>query len=129
MQRVKTAHQVSNGEAKYTCECTPSCHFITYDMHYGSSSWPADGPELQASYDKIVQHKVMPYLSKQNTSLADISLDYFSNVKDRRNIMRRNFARVTVYIKDLTVSKTEQVAAYSELDLLSDIGMYHGGAL
>ena len=115
---------VQNGESKFTCQCTPSCHFIKYDVHYGSSAWPADGPELQASYDKIVRQKVIPYLREQNTSLADISMNYFTNIKEKRSIMRRNFVRVTVYIKDLTVSKTEQVAAYSELDLLSDIGRH-----
>ncbi len=36
----------------------------------------------------------------------------------------RNFVRVTLYIKDLTVQTTQQVQAYSALDLLSDIGTW-----
>ncbi len=33
-----------------------------------------------------------------------------------------NFARFTLYIQDLTVQTSRQVPAYSDLDLLSDIG-------
>ena len=34
-----------------------------------------------------------------------------------------NFARVTVYIRSLKVDKVEQIASYTIVDLISDIGM------
>ena len=36
-----------------------------------------------------------------------------------------NFARVTVYVKSMRVEKIEQIAAYTFIDLISDIGKWH----
>ena len=64
---------------------------------------------------------MIPHFKKDNLTLAKELVDYFSN-KDNKEEVMRNFARFTVYIKDLTVLTSQQVPAYSELDLLSDIG-------
>ena len=76
---------------------------------------------MDSAYRKIVLEKVVPYYKKLNTTLSLEMVDYFANVKDRTEIMK-NFLRFTLYIKDLTVQMSQQVQAYSVLDLLSDIG-------
>ena len=48
-------------------------------------------------------------------------IDYFSDEKNKKDVMS-NFVRLTVYIKDLTVETIEDVAGYSKIDLISDIG-------
>ena len=79
------------------------------------------GPELGAAYQRIVQKKVLPYYKNINGSLAAEAYKYFSNVGNKEEIMK-NFMRFTMYIKDLTVEIAQQEPAYTELDLLSDMG-------
>ena len=123
MRQVKNHHAGENDLFK--CSCTPSCRSIKYDVSYGASTWPGEGPELWASYDKIVRQKVIPYYKQLNSTMAEHAVRYFKKADNARDIMR-NFVRLTVYIKDLTVHTTEQVPAYSTVDLLSDIGWYIG---
>ncbi len=123
MRWVKNHHACD--EDNFNCSCTPSCRSIKYDISYGASTWPAEGPELQASYDKIVRQKVIPYYKRLNSSLAEHAVRYFEKAENAQAIMK-NFVRLTVYIKDLTVQTTAQVPAYSTVDLLSDIGEYIG---
>ncbi len=94
---------------------------ISYDTSYSVSRFPGTNLELDAAYKRIVLDRVIPYYKNHNTSLSQDMVTYFSNMKDRQNIMK-NFLRFTLYIKDLTVQISEQVPAYTELDLLSDIG-------
>ncbi len=58
---------------------------------------------------------------KYNTSVSRQLVEYFSNIENREEILQ-NFARFTLYVKDLTVQMTEEQPGYTELDLLSDIG-------
>ena len=121
LKTVKSWHLTQNNSKSYNCKCPPSCHSISYNLDYGNSQWPGNGPELDSAYEKIVKRKIIPYFEKQNSSLAEAPLRYFSQWDNRQNIMR-NFVRITLYIKDLTVQTTQQVEAYTALDLLSDIG-------
>ncbi len=120
--QVKSHH--AGADDPFKCSCTPSCRSIKYDVSYGASTWPGEGPELWASYDKIVKQKVIPYYKQLNSTMAEHAVRYFERSENARDIMR-NFVRLTVYIKDLTVHTTEQVPAYSTVDLLSDIGWYN----
>ncbi len=121
IQRVKTLHMNHASEDVYKCHCPPPCLGITFDSDYSLAAWPSPGFELNSAYAKIVEEKVIPHFKKDNLTLAKELVDYFSN-KDNKEEVMRNFARFTVYIKDLTVLTSQQVPAYSELDLLSDIG-------
>ena len=121
LKMVKSWHLTQNNSERYDCKCPPSCHSISYNLDYGNSQWPGNGPELDSAYEKIVKKKIIPYFERQNSSLAEAPLRYFAQWDNRQNIMR-NFVRITLYIKDLTVQTTQQVEAYTALDLLSDIG-------
>ncbi len=56
-------------------------------------------------------------------------MEYLQNASHKEEIMK-NYARVTIYNKHLSITKIEQVAAYSLDGLFSDIGKkkspYHG---
>ena len=121
LKRVKSWHLTQNSSESYHCKCPPNCHSISYNLDYGNSQWPGNGPELDSAYQKIVKRKIIPYFEKQNSSISQAPLKYFSQWDNRQEIMK-NFVRVTLYIKDLTVQTTQQVEAYTALDLLSDIG-------
>ncbi len=96
---------------------------ISYETFYSISQFPGTNLEVDAAYKRIVLEKVVPFYKnrKRTNPLADDMVQYFSNISNRDDIMK-NFVRFTVYIKDLTVQTSEQVPAYTELDLLSDIG-------
>ena len=76
---------------------------------------------MNEAYTAIVQEKVIPYFENMNTSLTVKVTQYLSNMDNREEILK-DFARVTVYIRSLKVERTEQVVAYTFLDLISDIG-------
>ena len=117
---VKKVHQTQTTHS-FGCNCPPSCRSITYETFYSVSKFPGSSLELNSAYKKIVEEKVVPHYKRINTSFAQEMVNYFSNSKNREKILQ-NFARFTIYVKDLTVQTSEQVPAYSELDLLSDIG-------
>ena len=64
---------------------------------------------------------VIPYFSQFNTSLTTDVIKYLNDSNNKPKIMN-NFARVTVYIRSLKVDRVEQIASYSAVDLISDIG-------
>ncbi len=111
----------SSGEDAVNCDCPMACHFRSYDTSIGTSKWPSLGPELDAAYETIVMDKVIPYLKQLNSTLTQKPIQYLSKRDNKAEIMQ-NFARVTIYIKNLKVDRIEQVAAYTALDLVSDIG-------
>ena len=108
-------------EKNFDCECPVPCFSREYKTTISTSRWPSAGPELDAAYQSIVKDTVIPYFQQLNTSLADGSIGYLSDEKNRYEIME-NFARVTVYIKSMRVQRVEQVKAYTVVDLISDIG-------
>ena len=127
---IKCVHEVFQMESykddkehdrDFQCHCPPPCHARDYDMIMGISKWPSPGPETDSSYYSIVQEVVIPYFSQFNTSLTTDVIKYLNDSNNKPKIMN-NFARVTVYIRSLKVDRVEQIASYSAVDLISDIG-------
>ena len=85
------------------------------------SRWPTPGYELESAYQTIVKDQVLPKFQEMNLSIANGPIGYLSNEENKEKIME-NFARVTVYIKSLSVERVVHVPAYSLVDLLSDTG-------
>ncbi len=124
MLDVKKMHNINNQEGEdvsYKCNCPPPCRSLEYETYYSTSKFPGNSLELDSAYEKIVLEKMVPYYKSINSSYANQMVDYFSNASNRESIMQ-NFARLTIYIKDLTVLVSKQVPAYQDVDLLSDIG-------
>ena len=103
------------------CDCPTPCRSMEYSLTIGTSSWPSPGPELDAAYTSIVRGIVIPDFRRKQTPLLNRTIHYFENESNKNEIIA-NFARVTVYIRSLKVERSEQVAAYTILDLISDIG-------
>ncbi len=121
MRDLKCVKKVKEWHPDYDCDCPSPCHLIKYDLDFGFSHWPSPGPEVDIAYNKIVLERVIPRFRKFNNSASRAIVEYFSEWKKRRKILH-NFARVTVYPQSLTVEKIEEVAAYTALHLISDIG-------
>ncbi len=117
----ESVSEESNGENYYHCQCPMPCRSQEYYLSQGSSRWPSPGPELDSAYISIVENKVIPFLQRFNSSITQNAIDYLSDTTNRVEIME-NFARITVYIKSLKVERVEQIADYTFIDLLSDIG-------
>ena len=103
------------------CDCPTPCRSKEYSLTIGTSSWPSPGPELDAAYTNIVRGIVIPDFRRKQTPLLNRTIYYLENESNKNEIIA-NFARVTVYIRSLKVERSEQVAAYTILDLMSDIG-------
>ncbi len=108
-------------EVLYDCDCPAACYSTKYDLKTATSEWPTPGPELDAAYSAIVLEKVIPTLKNYNNSIFDSTISYLSDSSQRAEIMK-NFVKVTVYLKSLSVQRIEEFAAYSALDLISDVG-------
>ncbi len=116
---------------KFNCHCPDACDSFKFETSYSLAGWPRDGPELDEAYRKIVQDIVIPKFENGGEEedaqtgqykliLRDV-INYLNDSTKKREIMS-NFLRLTVYIEDLAVETIEDVAEYSEVDLLSDIG-------
>ena len=126
MQRVfrMTDNVPKEHEKDFACQCPVPCKSREYKLTAGASRWPSPGPELDAAYNRIVKKTIIPYFQNLNSSLTDGPIRYLSNKSNRQEIME-NFARVTVYVKSMRGKKIEQIAAYTFIDLISDIGKWH----
>ncbi len=126
LSRFKNIFKMYKGNIK-NCDCPEACNSFEFTTEYSTSSWPTNGPQLDAAYREIVEQTLIPELLKERSRkklslpLTQKIINYFSDQKNKREIMS-NFVRVTVYIKDLTVETIEDVVGYSEVDLISDIG-------
>ncbi len=142
MKRVKKQFVAQNGEGpKLECHCPEPCKSFRFDTIYSLASWPTEGPQLEAAYQELVVKKMIPFFMSNRSDYNDTSnyyavnnilrtpwlsaklIQYLSNANNKKDILS-NFVRITVYIKDLTVETVQDVAEYSWVDLLSDIGKY-----
>ncbi len=103
------------------CHCPVPCRSQDYELTFSLSKWPSSGAEMDSAYNSLVKNRILPKFQEINLPIADGPINYLSNMDNKAEIME-NFARVTVFVKSLKVQKTQQVAAYTLLDLFSDIG-------
>ncbi len=133
------------------CHCPESCDSFSFETYYSLASWPGEGPEIEAAYQNLVLNKMIndfndtgyyddllvPWWADENASdytgkifkdpwVSKRIIAYLSNPDNKKEILK-DFTRVTVYVKDLTVETTEDVAEYPWESLLSDIGMWLNG--
>ena len=125
------------------CDCKPPCHEMEYDLTISSSQWPAAGSELNTAYAKLVHSKTGALgvwlnrtMSENPSSINSNVTACGSNLTSNRiaqqiydylgsaepEVVLKNFVRVSVYVKTRTVEQIEEVAAYTRVDLISDIG-------
>ncbi len=82
-------------------------------MDFNLPEWWLLWPDISYLRDIISQE---PWVKTQ-------VVQYLSNPENKREILN-DFVRITVYNKDLTVEVTQDVAEYTFVDILSDIGMF-----
>ncbi len=106
------------------CNCYIPCHRTRYTMQYSLTDWP-NGPELDEIYnDFFVRNRPtffkQFYKTKPNWLKRQIYKKHFSFENRFKGL--RDLAKINVYISDTTVSRTEETAAYTQNELLSDLG-------
>ena len=116
-------HKGNEEETIFKCNCPVPCFSRDYEMRAGISRWPSPGPETNVAYMNIVKDGLIPELEKFNVSIANDAIKYLS-VKENTAEIMQDFARVTIYVKDLRVESFEQISIFSILDLISAIGNY-----
>ncbi len=123
---IKKVKDLFNNVKNTHCNCPPPCRIMNYDLSTGLAKWPTSDPNLDNAYNKLMpdydSHGLMAYLKGLNNTVSDDIVKYLSASENRREIMK-NFARVTVYEKSLSLIQMEEFAAYTLLDILSDLGM------
>ena len=147
----KFAHWKMEGDDEL-CQCPEACDSFSFETYYSLANWPNEGAELEAAYQELVLGKMVegyqhgeqkhgnkktpwwmhryfegPELDSyaetifQDTLLSKKIIKYLSNPQNKVEILK-DFIRLTIYIKDLTVETTQDVAEYPWESLLSDIG-------
>eukprot|EP00112_Aurelia_sp_Birch-Aquarium-sp1_P000261 Seg10204.1 transcript_id=Seg10204.1/GoldUCD/mRNA.D3Y31 product="Acid-sensing ion channel 1" protein_id=Seg10204.1/GoldUCD/D3Y31 len=82
------------------CECPHACNEQRYKLSTSTGSWPANS-QLSSLCSSLLQ------VSKQNCS---------------REFIKDNFLRLQIYFEDFTVETIEQIPAYGESKVISDLG-------
>ncbi len=134
MKKVKTQLMAQDDDIlNVSCHCPEPCESFKFNTFYSLATWPSEGPELDKAYQELVVNKMIPFFKSNKTDenslynilkapwLSERLIRYLSDARNKKDIMS-NFMRVTVYIKDLAMETIEDVAEYSWVDLLSDIG-------
>ena len=123
-------------EKDILCDCQPACEDMNYDLTLGQSIWPAQGLETTEISELLTLpgNKLTKYFNASvHADTAEIINDYlFKNdiegMEEEESIrdteIMKNFARVTIYARSLSVQQTEQIPAYTMTQLISDIGKH-----
>ncbi len=104
------------------CGCFIPCHNINYDTQYSLAEWPP-GPELDIIYRGLMKTENFfenLYKTQPNELKKKMYEEHFS-FKNRVKGLK-SLAKIIVYISDTTVTRTEETAAYTSGDLVSDLG-------
>ncbi len=104
------------------CNCYIPCNFTGYDMHYSVTEWPP-GPELDIIYYRLMYiDNFFENFNKTNPNALKKEMYEKHFSFENRVSGLRDLAKINVYISDTTVSRTEEMPAYTSNDLLSDLG-------
>ena len=100
-----------------SCNCYPPCEENSYETDISYSYWPLDFAQTDFYKKYVLNHPNKENL-KAFTNLQHINItDLIHN-----GLIRKNFARVNVYLKDLIVEEIIQRRTYELQNLFSDMG-------
>jgi hypothetical protein len=108
-----------NENLRTACNCHPPCEETAYHTDISLSYWPLD--YTQASFFKtyVLEHpdyehlKAYQNLGPHNFNISDIIF---------YGLIRKNFVRLNIYLKDLVIEETVQQQSYEIQNLFSDVG-------
>ena len=103
------------------CNCPVQCDSFIYNPVITESYWPDPSAYLNFFDDSIVarpDHDSLTSYRELNQVLHDDRIPS----RDRLDIVRLNFARLSVYFRDLDILTRQQIPSYGLNDLFSDFG-------
>ncbi|CAH1798814.1 unnamed protein product [Owenia fusiformis] len=109
-------------ETNKRCKCKHPCYEIRYEQTISNAYWPFEYIQQQFLENMFGSSDTK---SKRSHVLFD---EILGNVSDAREaviesgVIRKNFLRLNIYFKDLTIETTEQTKEYTGDALMSDIG-------
>ena len=108
---------LDKGDIVGECRCFPECHETLYNAELSLSTWPLEFSQI-SFFDKYVrQHRNASQLKAwQNLGHYNDS-DLVST-----GLIGRNFVRVNVYLKSMTIEQYLERQSYELPNLFSDIG-------
>ena len=114
---------MSNTSCHGQCHCHPPCHEIKYPISYSLAKWPADSYDGDGAYAKIHHEFFLNFINKIPQSefkKREMYANYF-NISNRHEA-KKQFTKLTLYLADSNVMKSEETEDYPQSELLSDIG-------
>lgn len=106
-----------NETLRNSCECLPLCEESAYETEVSYSYWPLDYVQ-EDFYEKYVINN-----PDRDTLKAYNNLKRFNITELIQNgLIRKNFVRLNVYLKDLIVEEVIQKRTYELQNLFSDMG-------
>ena len=107
----------TNETLKAQCECYPPCTEYAYTTDVSYSYWPLDFTQLDFFKVMVLDHPEQDNLKAYN------NLHHFNTsdlVQDQ--LIRKNFVRVNVFLKGMTIEEYIEKKSYELINLFSDIG-------
>ncbi|ELU09875.1 hypothetical protein CAPTEDRAFT_207658 [Capitella teleta] len=99
---------------KPNTHCRPLCDTFQYDFLLSEAYWPKERYEASFFEEYVASRP------DRDSLQAYTSLVNYSTTEDSK--IRRNFARVNIYMKSLETLTRSQMPSYQSSNLLSDIG-------
>ena len=99
------------------CGCYSPCEEHAYKTDVSYSYWPLDFTQLSFYENYVINHPEKEKLK------AYKNLDHFNKTEIIANgLIRKNFIRLNVYLKDLVIQEYVQKKSYEIQNLLGDMG-------
>ena len=106
-----------NETMRSSCGCYSPCEELAYSEEVSYSYWPLDFAQQSFYTSYVLNHENRDSM-KAYTNLQHFNLTELIS----RNLIRKNFIRLNVFLRDLVISKVMQKQTYEVQNLLSDMG-------
>ena len=108
---------IQEDDTREKCGCNPPCEEYSYTTDVSYSYWPLDFTQLSFYDNYVLQHPDYANIK------AYKNLHHFNKSEMvANNLIRKNFLRLNVYLKDLVIQEYIQKKSYEIQNLFSDMG-------
>nr|URS64679.1 FMRFamide-gated sodium channel-like 2 [Malacoceros fuliginosus] len=111
------AEFVAEDNVRESCGCHPPCEEYSYKTDVSYSYWPLDFTQLSFYQSYVLNHpdvdNLKAYQNLENYNTSELI---------STGLIRKNFLRLNVYLKDLIIQEYIQKKSYEIQNLISDMG-------
>ena len=111
----------SDDDLQSSCNCHPPCEEKSYATDVSYAYWPLDFAQRDFFQKYVIDHSTIN--NNNNHTKAYSNLAHFNSTQlIQSGLIRKNFVRLNIYLKDLIVAEIIQKRTYELENLFSDMG-------